>query len=77
MVEVLVISVGGISELEYADKRIKEGIVDLVAVGRALLKDPDQAKKANETLEKGGSKSLVHTRRLCSDPPIMKKLFQY
>ncbi len=52
VVEAPVIGVGGISEPEYADKLIKEGIVDLVAVGRALLKDPDWAKKANETLGK-------------------------
>jgi 2,4-dienoyl-CoA reductase-like NADH-dependent reductase (Old Yellow Enzyme family) len=52
VVEAPVIGVGGISEPEYADKLIKKGIVDLVAVGRALLKDPDYAKKANETLEK-------------------------
>jgi len=47
-----VIGVGGISEPEYADKLIREGRVDLVAVGRHLLKDPDWAKKANETLGK-------------------------
>jgi 2,4-dienoyl-CoA reductase-like NADH-dependent reductase (Old Yellow Enzyme family) len=35
-----------------ADNLIREGRVDLTAVGRELLKDPDWAKKANETLEK-------------------------
>lgn len=47
-----VIGVGGITEPEYADKMIREGRVDLVAVGRQLLKDPDWATKAIETLEK-------------------------
>jgi len=47
------IGVGGIREPEFADKLLKEGVVDLVAVGRALLKDPDWGKKANKTLERG------------------------
>jgi NADPH2 dehydrogenase len=47
-----VIGVGGITEPEYADKLIREERVDLVAVGRALLKDPDWAVKAIETLSK-------------------------
>jgi 2,4-dienoyl-CoA reductase-like NADH-dependent reductase (Old Yellow Enzyme family) len=34
------------------DNLIREGRVDLAAVGRILLKAPDWAKKANETLEK-------------------------
>jgi len=46
-----VIGVGGITEPEYADKVIREENVDLVAVGRALLKDPDWATKAIKTLE--------------------------
>ncbi len=46
-----VIGVGGITEPEYANKLIKEGRVDLVAVGRALLKDPDWATKAVESLK--------------------------
>lgn len=46
-----VIGVGGITEPEYADKVIREGNADLVAVGRALLKDPDWATKATKTLE--------------------------
>ena len=46
-----VIGVGGITEPEYADTVIREGKVDLVAVGRALLEDPDWATKANKKLE--------------------------
>jgi len=52
VVDIPVIGVGGIREAEYADKLIREGRVDLVALGRELLRDPDWAKKANETLEK-------------------------
>ena len=50
VVDVPVIGVGGITEPEYADRVIREGQVDLVAVGRELLKDPDWAKKAIEKL---------------------------
>lgn len=52
VVDIPVIGVGGIREPEYADKVIREGKVDLVALGRELLKDPDWPKKAIETLEK-------------------------
>jgi 2,4-dienoyl-CoA reductase-like NADH-dependent reductase (Old Yellow Enzyme family) len=41
-----VIGVGGITAATYADKLVREGKVDLVAVGRALLKEPDWAEKA-------------------------------
>ena len=51
VVDIPVIGVGGIMEPEYADKLIREEKVDLVAVGRALLKDPDWAIKAIKTLE--------------------------
>jgi NADPH2 dehydrogenase len=46
-----VIGVGGITEPEYANALIWEGKVDLVAVGRALLEDPDWAIEAIKTLE--------------------------
>jgi len=52
VVDIPVIGVGGITEPQYADKLIRDGRVDLVAVGRALLKDPDWALKAIESLEK-------------------------
>lgn len=45
-----VIGVGGITEPEYADSLVRDGKVDLVAVGRAFWKDPQWAKKAIETL---------------------------
>ena len=51
-VNIPVIGVGGITEPEYANMIIQEGRVDLVAVGRALLKDPDWATKAIKNLEK-------------------------
>ena len=49
-VGVPVIGVGGITEAEYANRLIREGKVDLVAVGRALWKDPKWAEKAVEAL---------------------------
>jgi NADPH2 dehydrogenase len=51
VVNIPVIGVGGIAEPEYANTVIREGKVDLVAVGRALLEDPDWAIKAIKTLE--------------------------
>lgn len=41
-----VIGVGGITEPQYADQLVREGTVDLVAVGRALWKDAQWAEKA-------------------------------
>lgn len=49
-VSVPVIGVGGINEAEYADKLVREGKVDMVAVGRALWRDAKWAEKAIETL---------------------------
>jgi len=46
-----IIGVGGIREPEYADSLIREGMVDLVAVGRALLEDSEWAVKAVRKLE--------------------------
>ncbi len=51
-VKVPVIGVGGIFEAEFADTLVREGMVDLVAVGRALWHDPNWAKKAVEKLAK-------------------------
>jgi len=53
VVDIPVIGVGGITEPEYANRLIWEEKVDLVAVGRALLKDPDWGIKAIKTLERG------------------------
>ena len=50
-VSVPVIGVGGITDPKYADTLIEEGRVGLVAVGRALLKDPDWGIKAIKTLK--------------------------
>jgi len=51
VVDIPVIGVGGIKEPEYAHIVIKEGKADLVAIGRTLLKDPDWATKATESLK--------------------------
>ena len=51
VIDIPVIGVGGITEPEYANKLIREGLVDLVAVGRGLLKDPNWAIEAIKTLE--------------------------
>jgi NADPH2 dehydrogenase len=45
-VKVPVIGVGGITEPEFADQLVRDGRVDLVAVGRALWKDAQWAEKA-------------------------------
>jgi NADPH2 dehydrogenase len=52
-VNVPVIGVGRIREAEYAEKLIRDGEVDLVAVGRALWADPEWAEKAIEMLQTG------------------------
>jgi 2,4-dienoyl-CoA reductase-like NADH-dependent reductase (Old Yellow Enzyme family) len=45
-VNIPVIGVGGITEATFANRLIREGQVDLVAVGRALLADPAWASNA-------------------------------
>jgi len=52
VVDIPVIGVGGIKEPEYANQVIQKGQVDLIAVGRELLKNPDWAKNAIDTLKK-------------------------
>jgi 2,4-dienoyl-CoA reductase-like NADH-dependent reductase (Old Yellow Enzyme family) len=47
-----VIGVGGIETAEEADEIIRSGMVDLVAVGRAIFKDPRWAFKAVNRLKK-------------------------
>ena len=49
-VNVPVIGVGGIKDAQYADDLVREGLVDLVAVGRAMWKDVQWAEKAVEKL---------------------------
>jgi len=51
VVDTPIIGVGGITQPEYANKVIQEEKVDLVAVGRALLEDPDWATKITKTSE--------------------------
>ncbi len=46
VVEIPVIAVGGIVSMDFADRIIRDGRADLVAVGRAMLRDPDWAAKA-------------------------------
>ena len=50
-VRIPVIGVGRITEAEYADRLVREGKVDLVAVGRALWRDPKWAEKVVEALK--------------------------
>jgi len=49
-VDIPVIVAGGITEPEFADKLIRARKVDLVAIGRAQLKDPLWAARAREAL---------------------------
>lgn len=56
-VKIPVIGVGGITSAVYADNLVKEGKVDLVAIGRAFLKDATWAEKAIETLSSNKQKS--------------------
>ena len=50
-VKVPVIGVGGIRDAKFADRLVRDGKVDLVAVGRAIWKDAKWAQKAEETLQ--------------------------
>ncbi len=47
-----VIGVGGIKDPIFANKLVKDGKVDMVAVGRAILRDPKWASKAVSQLKK-------------------------
>ncbi len=58
-VNVPVIGVGGITDAEFADKLVREGKVDLVAVGRAFWRDNKWAEKALETLNTMQSSVLI------------------
>ncbi len=50
MVKVPVIGVGNITELEYADRVVREQRVDMVAFGRKLLSNPEFPKQAAQKL---------------------------
>jgi len=47
----IVVGVGGIMDPEFADDIVRQGRVDLVAVGRPMLKDPTWFLKAVQTLK--------------------------
>ena len=49
-VKIPVAGVGNITQAEYADRIVREGRVDLVALGRKLLSDPDFPKLAAQKL---------------------------
>ena len=53
VVRVPVIGVGNITDPRFADKVVREGRVDMVAIGRALLADANWATKAAKTLGSG------------------------
>jgi 2,4-dienoyl-CoA reductase-like NADH-dependent reductase (Old Yellow Enzyme family) len=46
LVHVPVLVTGGFAEPDLADRAVREGWADLVGVGRAMLNDPDWARKA-------------------------------
>jgi NADPH2 dehydrogenase len=46
-----VIGVGGITEAEYANQLVSEGKVDLVAIGRAIWRDPQWVEKSLEAMK--------------------------
>lgn len=48
-VDVPVMVTGGIREAALADRIIRDGSADLVGIGRAMLEDPDWARKAIES----------------------------
>jgi NADPH2 dehydrogenase len=52
VVSVPVVGVGGIRDPKYADKLVREGMVDLVAVGTELWNDPEWAVKALRTCKR-------------------------
>jgi NADPH2 dehydrogenase len=49
-VRVPVLVTGGIAEPDLADRAVREDWADLVGIGRAMLNDPDWARKAIEHL---------------------------
>jgi len=49
-IDIPVVVAGGITDPHFADRVIREGKVDLVAIGRAMLADPDWAAKARAAL---------------------------
>lgn len=60
-VKVPVIGVGGITQAEYANSLVSDGLVDLVAVGRAFWKDARWAEYALEALTNGKCNLLLNS----------------
>jgi NADPH2 dehydrogenase len=52
-VKIPVLVTGGFSEPDLADRAVRDGWADLVGVGRAMLNDPDWARKAIAHLSMG------------------------
>jgi NADPH2 dehydrogenase len=57
VVSVPVMVTGGIGEPDLADRAVQEGWADLVGIGRAMLNDPDWARKAIAHLSMGRRRS--------------------
>jgi len=55
-----VICAGGVTDPAYADRVIRQGRVDMVAVGRAILDDPAWARKAVEMLSRNREQGCLH-----------------
>jgi len=51
VVSIPIVATGGITDPEYAEQILKEGKADLVAIGRALIADPEWAIKAKRDLK--------------------------
>jgi 2,4-dienoyl-CoA reductase-like NADH-dependent reductase (Old Yellow Enzyme family) len=62
-VKIPVIGVGGIFTPEQADRALADGLVDLVAIGRGLLADPQWVMKASTGLE--DTINLCHRCKVC------------
>ena len=52
VVNIPVIGVGGVKDPKFADEAVRKGRIDMVAVGRAIIADPDWAVKAAEMLSR-------------------------
>jgi 2,4-dienoyl-CoA reductase-like NADH-dependent reductase (Old Yellow Enzyme family) len=61
-VDIPVISVGEIRRPEEAERALREGLTDLVAVGRGILADPQWARKSLE-----GRQGEIHYCRNCKE----------
>ena len=53
VVSIPVVVAGGITDPEYADRIIREGKIELIAIGRTLLENPEWTEEAREYLGSG------------------------